>query len=199
MGTTANFDIPFLDGTELVRDYPQFSEDLAEAIDDGLGVAGGLVAVRHVIKTNTETQSLTAGANFAVDGLSITHTMADASNRLIISAYFGAAANSQGFGQVGIAVADDGTLVGVGDAVGNRARVGAGGPTTPTVGENVVTSPAVTFLYEPGDTAEHVYTVRAINIRNDTRTVFINRSEVDTNDERFVRATSGFVIQEVKV
>ena len=34
--TTDNFDIPFLDGTELVRDYPQFSEDLAEAIDDAL-------------------------------------------------------------------------------------------------------------------------------------------------------------------
>ena len=34
--TTDNFDIPFLDGTELVRDYPQFSQDLAEAIDDAL-------------------------------------------------------------------------------------------------------------------------------------------------------------------
>lgn len=31
--TTDDFNIPFLDGTELVRDYPQFSEDLADAVD----------------------------------------------------------------------------------------------------------------------------------------------------------------------
>ena len=33
--------IPFLDGTELVRSYPQFSEELADAIADALDAAGG--------------------------------------------------------------------------------------------------------------------------------------------------------------
>lgn len=39
--TGAPWEIPFLDGTELVRAYPAFSEDLAEAIADALDAAGG--------------------------------------------------------------------------------------------------------------------------------------------------------------
>ena len=47
--TTDNFDIPFLDGTELVRDYPTFSEDLANAVDAGLsGDAGPVPFYRYV-------------------------------------------------------------------------------------------------------------------------------------------------------
>jgi hypothetical protein len=59
--------------------------------------------------------------------------------------------------------------------------------------------PSVTFVYEPGDTASHTYTVRAININNSTRTLYINRTEDDSNDSRRARASSGLVIQEVKV
>ena len=50
--TTDNFNIPFLDGTELVRDYPQFSEDLAEAIDDALPV-DATPTVAGVVKGTT--------------------------------------------------------------------------------------------------------------------------------------------------
>ena len=161
--------------------------------------AGGLVAVRHVIKTNTETQSVAAGDNFAVDGLTITHTLADASNKLIISAYFGAAAHSDGRGQLGIAVADDGTLIGIGDANGSRTRVGAGGIVDQAGGNQVVTMPSVTFVYEPGDTASHTYAVRAINSRASTSTLSINRSANDANSADNPRASSALVIQEVKV
>ena len=95
---------------------------------DGSVTGGGvIVAVNHALFTGTQTNSTGSGANFAVTDLSITHTLADASNKLIISAYFGAAANSQGYGNVGIAVADDGTLIGIGDAASSRTRVGAGG------------------------------------------------------------------------
>ena len=62
--TTDNFDIPFLDGTELVRDYPQFSEDLAEAIDDALPV-DATPAVAGVVKGTTSDGSNTALGNDA--------------------------------------------------------------------------------------------------------------------------------------
>ena len=39
--TGSPYEIPFLDGTELVRAYPAFSEDLANAIADALDAAGG--------------------------------------------------------------------------------------------------------------------------------------------------------------
>jgi hypothetical protein len=175
-------------------------DDVVEVYDGSAFTAlgGGLVAVKHALFTGTQTNSTLAGANFAVNDLTITHTLADAANKLIISAYFGAAANSDGRGQVGIAVADDGTLIGIGDEDGDRTRVGAGGRVSENVG-NVVTMPSVTFVYEPNDTNEHTYTVHAINIRTATETLYINRAEDNTDNEGRPRASSGFVVQEVSV
>jgi hypothetical protein len=167
-----------------------------------VGEPSGLVAVKHALFTGTQSASVASGGNVAVTDLSITHTLADASNKLIISAYFGAAANSIGHGQVGIAVADNGTLIGIGDEDGNRTRVAAGGRVQGTGVANsdlVVTMPSVTFVYEPDDTNEHTYTVRAINIDASTRTLHINRDQRDIDTKDDPRASSGFVVQEVRV
>ena len=197
--TGAPWNIPYVASTDLVSDWPADSLALANAIDAGLDAAGGLVAVKHALFTGTQTNSTASGANFAVTDLSITHTLSSASNKLIISAYFGAAANSAFVGRVGIAVADDGTLIGIGDAASNRTRVGAGGRVSPSNDVRVVTMPSVSFVYEPGDTNSHTYTVRAINIETGTQTVYINRSELDGDNAAASRASSALVIQEVKV
>jgi hypothetical protein len=191
------WEIPYAAPADLVRDWPALSEDVADAVAAGLSAAVGLVAVKHALFTGTQTNSTAAQANFAVTDLSITHTLADAANKLIISAYFGAASNSGSAGQVGIAVADDGVLLGIGGADGIRTQVAAGGVVGDPVG--VVTMPSISFVYEPGDTTSHTYTVRAINVRSDTRTLHINRNEADSNSENNPRASSGFVIQEVAV
>ena len=196
--TGAPWNIPFLDGTELVRAYPDFSENLADAVADGLSAAGGLVAVKSAIFSGTQTASVTAGGNLTVNDIEITHEVADAANKLIISAFIGAAGNSTGFAQVGIAVHDGNGLIAIGNLDGSRARVTAGGAVNVTANDNVVTMPSVTFVHTPG-AGSKTYTVRAINIRNDTRTLFINRSEATANDQRFPRAVSSLVIQEVKV
>ena len=167
-------------------------------VDNEVASAGGLVAVKHALFTGTQTNSTAAGADFAVTDLSITHTLADAANKLIISAYIGAAGNTFQRAEVGLRVADGSTLIGVGDAAGSRTRVGAGGLASQT-NLNSVTMPAVTFVYEPGDTNAHTYTVRAANIDTSTQTVYINRSEGDDSASFRVRASSGLVIQEVKV
>lgn len=162
---------------------------------------GGLVAVEHALFTGTQAEtSVPAGGNFAVTNLSITHALSDASNKLVISAYFGAAQHDdEERGEVGIAVANDGTLVGIGDASGSRIRVGAGGRVVPTMSGAVVTMPSIMFVYAPGDTASHTYTVRGINIGIKPSTIFINRSKDDSDRGDFSRTASGFVIQEVKV
>ena len=200
--TGAPWNIPYVASTDLVSDWPADSLALANAIDSGLDAAGGLVAVKHALFTGTQTNSTAAGANFAVTDLSITHTLADSSNKLIISAYLGVAASGLQLGAVGLAVADDGTLIGIGDAAGFRLRTGAGGWTlspTGTYSDVVVTMPSVTFVYEPGDTASHTYTVRAINLDDSTHTLYINRTELDNDSDNRPRGSSGFVIQEVKV
>jgi len=168
-------------------------------VDSAVASAGGLVAVKDALFTGTQTNSTAAGANFAVTNLSITHTLADAANKLIITAYIGQAATSQGIGNVGLAVADDGTLIGIGDADGSRVRVGAGARVSITASDQIGTTLSVTFVYEPGDVASHTYTVRAINMEGATRTIYVNRKERDANTTDDGRASSGFVIQEVKV
>jgi len=172
-------------------------------VDNAIDTSGGvIIAVKHALFTGTQTNSTASGANFAVTDLSITHTLADASNKLIISAYFGVAGSSLGRGTVGIAVADDGTLVGVGASPGSRVAVGAGGNQLPFPNDgsgDMITMPSVMFVYEPGDVAAHTYTVRAINTNDSTRTININRSQTDTDSALFTRGSSGFVIQEVKV
>jgi hypothetical protein len=200
------WEIPYVDPTDLVRDYPQASEDLAEQIadklqdlDDAVAAAGGLVAVKSALFTGTQTASLGGGANIAVTSLSITHTLADPANKLIIHAYIGAAGNSRELAETGLGVADDGTLIALADADGSRRRATVAGQMLSSTNTQSVTSLAATFVYLPGDTAEHTYTVRAINATDGTRTVFINRGQTDTNNAFTNRATSAFVIQEVKV
>ena len=160
---------------------------------------GGLVATKNVLKTDTFTASVTAGNNVSVTGLSITHTMQNANNKLIISAFFGVAANSNGRGQTAIAVADGGTLIGIGDTDGTRVRLGSGGPSDQAGGNVVTTQPSVTFVYLPADTASHTYTVEAINAWDATNTIYVNRNQVDTNSSSSPRGASGLVIQEVAV
>ena len=192
--------IPFADPTDLVRDWPALSEDVAEAVADGLDAAGGLVAVKSAIFTGTQVESnITASANFAVTDLSITHALADASNKLIISAFLGAAGSSTGNGNVGIAVHDGTDLIAIGDADGSRTRVTAGGFVSSGTSNVVVTMPSVTFVHTPNTTDSRTYTVRAINTRNATKTLSINRTEADANTENNTRAVSSLVIQEVKV
>ena len=188
----------YLDDTDTLQYYGGTAwANVPTAAD--VDAAGGLVAVKHALFTGTQTNSTASGANFAVTDLSITHALADASNKLIISAYLGAAGTTHQTGRLGLAVADDGSLIAVGDAAGSRARVGAGGRVTAGSLNEIVTMPSVTFVYSPGDTAAHTYTVRAINIDGGTETLYINRTEADTNDAFRPRASSGFVIQEVKV
>jgi hypothetical protein len=198
--TGAPWNIPYVDPTDLVRDYPQASEDLADAIADGLDAAGGLVAVKTTLFTSTQSNSTAAGANFAITNLSITHTLADAANKLVFLAFVGAAtASTTNEGRVGIAVADNGTLIQIGNAASSRARSTVGGNVA--FGAEGSGSVVLAFqtVYTPGDANAHTYTLRAINGRNATETVFINRNVTDSNSLDSSRTASGFTLMEVKV
>ena len=166
--------------------------------DSGLSGFGGLVAVKHVLKTDTFSASVGASGNVAVTGLSIAHELADPSNKLIISAFLGSAGNSYGYGTVGIAVHDGSSLIAIGDAAGSRTRATAGGAVTGSASVAIATMPSVTFVYTPG-AGSKTYTVRAINIEASTRTLYINRAQGDSDIPGYTRAVSSLVIQEVSV
>jgi hypothetical protein len=177
-------------------------QDVVEVYDgSAFKTVGGLVAVKSALKTDTFTASVGAGGNVAVTDLSITHEVSDPANRLIISAFFGAAANSNQAGNVGIAVHDGTGLIAVGDAGADQTQVTAGGFISQTGAGNaplVVSMPSATFVHTPG-TGSKTYTVRALNVDDTTRTVYINRAESDVSSESRPRAVSSLVIQEVAV
>ena len=188
--------IPFADPTDLVRDWPALSEDVADAVAAGLDAAGGLVAVKSAIFTGTQTASVTAGNNVAVTDLTITHEVADASNKLVILAMLGVAANSALRGQTSLAVHDGTNLIGAGAVASNRTSLTAGGTPSSGTGNFVAIGRAATFVHTPG-AGSKTYTVRAVNQSQFTNTVFVNRNEADTDNGDSPRGASSLVIMEV--
>jgi len=198
--TGAPWNIPYFENADLVSDWPADSLLVANAVAAGLSAAGGLVAVKNALFTGTQSNSTAAGANFAVTSLSITHTLADASNKLILIAHIGVNGHSNGSRFPAFAFASDGTLIGVGGADGSRIRVASGGKSSILVGVGDVGIPqAITLVTLPNDTSSHVYTVRGINVDNATTTVYVNRSGNDANDAFTARGSSSFILMEVKV
>ena len=160
-------------------------------------VAGKILQVVSVTKTDTFSAGVTTGASVAVTDLTITHTLASASNKLLITANFGVASSSSNDCRIAIAVADGGTLLNLGDAAGSRTRVSTGGITHASTSTASVASPMTQFLYSPGDTASHTYTIHAINNESSTRTLYVNRSPLDSDNAAFTRGSSTLTIQEV--
>ena len=159
---------------------------------------GKIIAVKDALFTGTQTASVASQGNVAVTDLSITHEVANASNKLIISAFLGIAATSETQGQVGLAIHDGTSLIAIGDTAGNRNRTTAGGLVDFAGGNLVVTMPSVTFVHTPG-AGSKTYTVRALNLRDATKTLYINRSQLDTDVIDSPRGVSSIVIQEVAV
>jgi len=197
--TGAPWNIPFVTPTDNPRVFPAADEAQALAIAAGLDAAGGLVEVKTAILTTTQSNSTAAAGNFTITGLSITHEVADPANRLIILASVGVAASTAQEGNVGIAVYQDGTAIGVGTSTGsNRVPVMAGGSVSGATGNFVVTMPSGHFVHTPG-AGSKVYTLRALNNRNATQTIYINRAEADLDQQFFTRGISSLTIMEVKV
>ena len=182
------------------------SDDDTVEVYDGSSFkpVGGLVKTHSVMKTDTFSATIAAGGgSVAVTGLSISNVaLSNSSNKLIISAFFGAAAHSNDYGQVGIAVSDGTNLLSIADSDGVRTRTTAGGFVVDGsgYGVNVVSMPHITISHSPGDTTSRTYTVHAIDLRGvASQTVYVNRNEADTNITSSARAASGLHIMEVAV
>ena len=161
------------------------------------GALGGLVAVQSALFTGTQSASVTTGDNLSVTDLSITHEVADAANKLVISLTV-LGATSKNDGTVGIAVHDGTSLIGVGDAAGSRVPVTVGGKTTTSSFNRIVNSLSATFVHTPGSGSK-TYTARLVNVTDATYTLYVNRHTLDADDALSPRGASSLVIQEVSV
>ena len=166
------------------------------SILQGVAQKSRVLQVVSVTKTDTFSSSVGTGANIAVTDLSITHTLANASNKLIISAFVGVLSASGTQADVGIAVHDGTSLIGIGDADGSRSRITAGGRPTDSGSTLVGISPSFTFVHAPG-AGSKTYTLRVVNTSGGTQTLYVNRTDRNDNAVFARRGASALTIMEV--
>ena len=189
--------IPFADPTNLVRDWPALSEDVAEAVADGLDAAGGLVAVKSAIFTGVQASTIDAGSAVDITDLVLSHAVSDAANKVVLIAIVGQVAASNIVRGVGGQITAGGTPVLLGDADGSRVRVQSMFGEATGTGGRIAGNLIYGAVHTPGTTASVEYKAQAISVGSGT--IFINRSNSDSNSTSFARSASTLILMEVKV
>jgi len=158
-----------------------------------VGAEPGLVEVKTVVKTNTQSNSLASAARTGITGLTIAHSVADASHKVLLIAQISGGYDT---GRLNAALTAGGSELNIGDASGSRTRVSAGNNTDSTIRQSSVILMA---LHTPGVTSSVTYGVNIINASAFTETNFVNRGTEDVDGAGRTRAASVLTLLEVRV
>ncbi len=195
--TGAPWNIPYVDPTDLVRDYPQASEDLADAIADGLTAAGSAGIGANVVQAVKTDKFLSTSATFTtITGLSATITPSSDTAKVLVIAQI-----SHGVGRAGdafafrIAGGNAGTYVG--DADASRTRAVFGEQAFSDNFRRMQRSSSIVFLDAPATASPVTYTVEGIKTGGVEFTV--NRPVEDSNQIDSVCGASSLTVIEVAV
>jgi hypothetical protein len=192
--TGAPWNIPYVDPTDLVRDYPQASEDLADAVAAGLTAAGNAGIGSNVVQTvKTDTFTTTSTTFTAVTGLTATITPSSATSKILVVGYW-VIGNSDLNRSVATQILRGATVLFVGDADGSRVQATAG-LTSPAVSGQFGFSPV--FLDSPGVATAVTYSVEMR--RGTAGTAALGRDGFDGNNVDNVRLPSSLTLIEVAV
>jgi hypothetical protein len=190
--TGAPWNIPFAEGSDLVRDWPALSEDVADAVAAGLSASAIIKQVVQTVKTDTFTT--TSATYTALTGMSVTLTTASATNKVLVVANVTGANSSNA--SANFRLMRGATVLAVGDTAGDRIRAfsgwlgsGASGYAT----ENVT----MVFLDSPGAAASTTYSVEVSRGGVTSTTVCVNRTGVDTDSTDHSRYVSSITAIEV--
>jgi hypothetical protein len=191
--TGAPWNIPYADPTDLVRDWPQLSQDIAEAVADGLDNAGFVKQVVQTVKLDTFS-STTAGWN-AVTGLAVTITPTSDTNKIILLGQFNVANSNTANAHAAVRVTGGNAGTFVGDADGSRTRSAINFGTDVAIADfATVGSSSFVYMDSPGVTTAVTYQVE---VNRNAGTIFVNRSSTDSNSALYQRSASSIVAIEV--
>jgi len=150
---------------------------------------GGVVQVKSAFKDDTFTM---ASATFTdITGLTVSITPTSSSNKVLCIAT-STMCQSVGTNNGFVRLARGGTGIGVGAAAGSRI---------PSAGDVIATNAlfgypvSVSFLDSPATTSATTYSLQVAN--NGSATIYVNRSQTDTNSSSFSRYSSTITVLEV--
>lgn len=157
------------------------------------GPVGSVLQVVSTTKTDTQVNSSVAsGALVTVSGLTITHALSSASNKVILIGQL--SGQIQGVNNIGGVVTADGTPITRGDAAGDRARVAGINSAAP---DNFPSTTTIIAEYSPGTTSSIDYDLKVVNLRAVSATVYVNRSVGDGDEADRPRSVSTLTLMEV--
>ena len=198
--TGAPWDIPYLDGTEFVKDYPQASEDLADAVAAGLSAAGNPGIGSNVVQTlKTDTFTTSSNSFVSVTGAAVTITPSTDTSRVLVIAYVAIgdlASSTSHSAHVRITGGNAGNYVG--DAAGSRVQAAAstGARQANFLTENAPWFTTVTLVDSPATASAVTYQLEARRSSTGT-TATIGRSGIDTNADGYGRYPTILIAIEV--
>lgn len=190
----------FADSTARGSAIPSPTEGMTSYLDDlnrievyngsAWGAVGTILQVVSATKTDTFTTSSTTFVD--ITGLSVSVTPSSNTSKFLISY------SITGSGDVGTAngvfqIVRDSTAIGIGIADGSRSRVSSG-MLAPASTDHVLTS-SMAHLDSPATASAITYKIQGRMLA--AGTLFVNRSDDDTNNAARVRAASSITVMEV--
>ena len=158
----------------------------------GFGGGGKILQVVPATKTDTFSASVAGANTYSTDAFTLSITPTSASSTIFVSGHI-SFTSSSGTGVAAAALFRNGTIVLQGDAAGSRGQTYMGrtapvanGSQNP-VGFSIVDSPATTSAI--------TYSIRLAS--DQAATVYLNRSQADTNGAFEYRSASSMVAMEV--
>ena len=194
--TGAPWNIPYVAGTDLVRDWPTDSQELAEAIADGLDEAGNAGIGSNVVQTvKTDTFSTTSTSFTTVTGLTATITPTSNTSKVLLIANL-MAGHTQSVGGYAFKFGGGNTSSFVGDAASNRTRAVFSLENADAVSDHVrLLAQTMVYLDSPSTTSATTYSVECLQIN--AGTLYVNRTGLDTDNSGFTRGASSITAIEV--
>jgi hypothetical protein len=165
----------------------------ASAAIAGTKLSGAGKVLQVVSATKTDTASSSSSTFADITGLSVSITPSSASNKILVIAYINGGYDYL-TSKVATRIMRNSTALAIGDSAGNRIRVSGY-----TYIESDSYSPFVTsvnYLDSPSSTSSLTYKWQFSGLDN-AGTVYVNRSEVDTDSTIYGRTASGITVMEI--
>jgi len=197
-GTTV-LDLPATSGNVVVDSATQTLTNKSIAATQLTGTiaaarlpAGSVLQVVSSTKTDTFSTA-TTGSWIDVTGLSVSITPSSSSNKIFVIGRITGMGTS-GTTRLQMRLVRDSTAISIGDAAGTRLQVSGNELYVAEIGAYL--GSVATFLDSPSTTSATTYKIQIRN-GNASGTVYLNRSQEDTDSSSFPRGTSSITIMEI--